>query len=137
MRLSALPRHVQAAIMLKHAGAVSPVARMRALGRLKTGEMNKSEAAYAAHLEARKAAGEVAWYRFEGVKLRLADGCFYTPDFAVMLTSGALECHEVKGYMMDDAAVKVKVAAATYPFAFFVVRARAKKYGGGWSVEEF
>lgn len=32
-----------------------------ALGRLKTGVMNKTEAAYAAHLEQRKHAGEVTW----------------------------------------------------------------------------
>lgn len=33
--------------------------RMLALGRLKTGEMNKTEAAYAARLRALQAAGEV------------------------------------------------------------------------------
>lgn len=58
--------------------------RMLALGRLKTGEMNKTEAAYAARLRALQAAGEVQWHRFEGMKLRLADNTFYTPDFAVM-----------------------------------------------------
>lgn len=40
--------------------------RIQALGRLKAGQMNKTEAAYAAELQARKIAGEVAWYRFEG-----------------------------------------------------------------------
>ncbi|MDR1660895.1 MAG: hypothetical protein LBR95_00470 [Azoarcus sp.] len=39
-----------------------------ALGRLKPGQMNKTEAEYAL----RQQAGEVLWYRFEGVKLRLA-----------------------------------------------------------------
>jgi len=34
---------------------------MQALGRLKTGEMNKSEANYAKHLELRKQAGEILW----------------------------------------------------------------------------
>jgi hypothetical protein len=108
-----------------------------ALGRLKTGERNKSEAAYEATLQARQIAGEVVWYRFEGVKLRLADNTFYTPDFAVMLANGHVELHEVKGFWADDARVKIKVAADQYPFRFIAVTARPKRDGGGWKVEEF
>lgn len=108
----------------------------QALGRLKVGAMNKTEAAYAAHLESIKGA-VVAWYRFEGVKLRLADNTFYTPDFAVMLVGGAMEMHEVKGFWTDDARVKIKIAAEMYPFRFKALKARAKKDGGGWSVEDF
>lgn len=55
--------------------------QIQALGRLKTGQMNKTESAYCQHLELRKRAGEIVWYRFEGIKLRLADNTFYTPDF--------------------------------------------------------
>ena len=110
---------------------------LQALGRLKAGTMNKTEAAYAALLESQKAAGEVAWYRFEAIKLRLADNTFYTPDFAVMLRSGHLEMHEVKGYWADDARVKIKVAADMHPFRFVAIRPKAKKDGGGWAVEEF
>lgn len=108
-----------------------------ALGRLKTGERNKSEAAYERELEALRQAGEISWYKFEGVKLRLADNTFYTPDFAVMRASGEMEMHEVKGYWQDDARVKIKVAAELYPFRFVAVTARAKKDGGGWATEEF
>jgi hypothetical protein len=108
-----------------------------ALGRLKTGERNKTEAAYEALLESRRQAGEVAWYRFEGVKLRLADNTFYTPDFAVMLASGLMELHEVKGVWHDDARVKIKVAAQMYPFRFLAVRQKPKKAGGGWEQEVF
>ncbi|RTQ12851.1 DUF1064 domain-containing protein [Enterobacter hormaechei] len=110
---------------------------LQALGRLKTGQMNKTEEAYCRHLELRKHAGEVAWYRFEGIKLRLADNTFYTPDFAVMLTSGEIELHEVKGFWTDDARVKTKVAADQYPFRIIGVTVKPKKAGGGWSVEEF
>ncbi len=111
--------------------------RAFALGRLKAGVMNKTEQAYAATLEARKIAGEILWYRFEGVKLRLADGCFYSPDFAVLRGDGQMEMHEVKGFWTDDARVKIKVAAELYPFRFLAVRVRTKKAGGGWDVEEF
>lgn len=110
---------------------------LQALGRLKVGEMNKTEAAYAATLEMRKYAGEVAWYKFEGLKFRLADNTFYTPDFVVLLADGALEAHEVKGYWLDDARAKVKIAADMYPLRFVAIQARPKKEGGGWRVEEF
>ncbi len=85
--------------------------RVLALGRMKAGAMNKTEAAYAQKLELHKRAGEVLWYAFEGVTLKLADGCRYTPDFAVMLADGVIEMHEVKGYWTEDARAKIKVAA--------------------------
>ena len=110
---------------------------LQALGRLKTGTMNKTEAAYAATLDARRHAGEVAWFKFEGIKLRLADNTFYTPDFAVMLADGALEMHEVKGFWTDDGRAKIKIAADMYPLRFVAVRVKPKKEGGGWAVEEF
>lgn len=108
-----------------------------ALGRMKTGAMNKTEAAYAAHLESQRRSGNILWYKFEGVKLRLADNTFYTPDFAVMRSDGQLEMREVKGYWQDDARVKIKVAADSYPFRFLAVKVIAKKNGGGWITEEF
>ena len=108
-----------------------------ALGRLKVGAMNKTEAGYGQHLELLKRAGEVLWFRFEGVKLRLADNTFYTPDFAVMLANGQIECHEVKGFWQDDARAKIKIAADQYPFRFIAVKVKTKKDGGGWEVEAF
>ncbi len=108
-----------------------------ALGRMKVGQMNKTELAYSQLLEQRRIGGEVAWYRFEGVKLRLADNTFYTPDFAVMLSSGLIEMHEVKGFWTDDARVKTKVAADMYPFRFIAVKPKAKRAGGGWDTEVF
>lgn len=112
-------------------------ARMQALGRLKTGEMNKTEAEYAQLLEHKKMTLEIAWYKFEGMKFRLADNTFYTPDFIVMLSTGEIEAHEVKGFWTDDARVKIKIAADMYPVAFKAVTKAAKKDGGGWKVEAF
>ena len=109
---------------------------LQALGRMKTGQMNKTESAYAAHLEALKGSS-IAWYKFEAIKLRLADKTFYTPDFAVMRNDGQIELHEVKGFWQDDARVKIKVAADMYPFKFIAVKVKTKKDGGGWAVEEF
>ena len=104
-----------------------------ALGRLPAGHMNKTETAYAQNLEIIKRAGEIAWYLFEGIKLRLADNTFYSPDFIVMAANGLIECHEVKGFWTDDARVKIKVAASIFPFRFIAI----KKSKQGWEEEAF
>lgn len=104
------------------------------------GAMNKTEAAYAAVLEARRLAGEIDSWKFEAIKLRLADLTYYTPDFAVVLPDGTLELHEVKAVTTkgawlweDDARVKIKVAAETYQwFVFVAIGALPKKSGGGF-----
>lgn len=111
---------------------------MQALGRLKPGQMNKTEAAYDLHLDAMKHHGEIAWYKFEGITLKLAPDCRLTVDFAVMRADGLFEMHDVKGsphVYTDDAKVKMKVAAASFPFVFKVAFPVPKKDGGGWRVE--
>ena len=109
---------------------------MYALGRLKQGQMNKTEKEYSERLKLLKYLGEILWFKFEGIKLRLADKTFYSPDFVVMMESGEMQIHEVKGYMMDDANVKIKVAAEMYPFRFFIIRKNKKKNGGDWDIKE-
>lgn len=111
--------------------------KILAKGRIRKTGMNGTEAEYSAMLSLRQRAGEVAWFAFEAIKLRLADNTFYTPDFFVMLAGGTLECHEVKGFWQDDARVKIKVAAESFPFRFVAVSKAAKKRGGGWTSEEF
>lgn len=96
--------------------------------------MNKTEARYAEHLRLLQIAGDVLWYRFEGLKFRLADNTFYTPDFAVMLADRSLEAHEIKGHWREDARVKIKVAAEMYPIRFIAIKAGRK---GTWEVETF
>jgi hypothetical protein len=108
-----------------------------AIGWLKTSAQNRTEAEYAALLESRRQAGEIAWYAFEGVTFKLAADTRYTPDFAVMLADGRMEMHEVKGFWRDDAKIKIKVAAEMFPFRFVALKKRSKKSGGGWDVEEF
>lgn len=57
-----------------------------------------------------------------GITLKIANGCRYTPDFIRLSAGGPVWCYEVKGFMRDDAAVKVKVAAAIFPtFRFSLV----------------
>lgn len=106
---------------------------MYALGRLKAGAMNKTEAVYANYLEMLKQSGEVIWWEFEPMNLKLAEKCFYRVDFLVMTKTGQLEVHEVKGFWTDDALVKIKTAAAKFPFRFISVRLKK----GELEVREF
>lgn len=115
---------------------VAPGSRTKALGRLKAGERNKTEARYESYLETRKQCGEVLWYKFEAFTFKLADGVRLTPDFAVLLASGVLEMHDTKGtttvtrksgarvkvpYVLDDARIKLECAAAQIPLVFKTV----------------
>ncbi|ALC11239.1 DUF1064 domain-containing protein [Sphingopyxis sp. 113P3] len=121
--------------------ALKPSMRMRALGRLKQGERNKTEIAYEDDvLKPAMQAGEVLWYAFEPWKIRIGKNCFYTPDYAVLSRNGQLECHEVKGHpriFMDDAKVKVRAASAVMPFRFLVAFPIPKNEGGGWRTVEY
>lgn len=110
--------------------------KLKGRGRQPKTGMNKLEADYAAILKARQQAGEILWFTYEGIKFRLADNTFYTPDFAVMMADGTIEIHETKGgFIRDDAMVKLKVAASLYPFRF--VMAQRKNKREGWVYKEF
>lgn len=114
--------------------------RTYALGRLKQGEMNRTERAYYDYLLMLKNRGEIVEFWFESVKFQIASNrCDYLPDFVVLRSNGSLEIHEVKGskaVFQDDAKVKCKVCADKYPFPLYVVFPRPKKQGGGWIYEE-
>jgi hypothetical protein len=100
------------------------------------GVMNKTEARFAAILEARKRAGEILDYWYESFNVRLAKKTWFKADFLIMFHSGALEFVDVKGGgpTADDAQVKIKVAAEMYP-RFGWVQERFK--GGGWKRTEY
>ena len=102
-------------------------------------KMNRTEADWAASLEAMRRGGEIRCWRFEALKFRLAAATFYTPDFFVITSEGAVEIHEVKGFWRDDARVKWKVAAAAWPEFTWKAIQREKRRGGlgasGWRIE--
>ena len=85
--------------------------------------MNSLERRYADHLRSLQLAGEIHSFAFERHNLKLADKTYYKPDFEVMLPDGTIEFHEVKGFMQDDANVKIKVAAQQFPqYVFHLVQ---------------
>ena len=93
--------------------------------------MNKTEAAYAEDLEMRRNLGLLAAWWFEALKFRLTDKTWYAPDFMVMQNDGALEIHEVKGHVEDDAMVKIKVASEMFwQFPVYMVR----RVDGTWTL---
>lgn len=95
-------------------------------------KMNTLERAYAQLLDDGIKNGSVLWWKFEGITLKLGDDCRYTPDFAVVAHDGVFELHETKGWMRDDALVKIKTAAANFPFRLFVIKSHNK--GAAWEI---
>lgn len=94
--------------------------------------MNKTEARYAGFLDVRKTVGDIEYWRFEAVTLKLADGVRFRPDFQVVAKGVPIAFHEVKvkwktsksnaPHMEDDARVKLMIAAREFPeFNFYVV----------------
>ena len=98
------------------------------------GVKNKTEEAYANHLNMLLRAGEIRKYGFETHKLRLADGAYYCPDFAVFETDDTITFQEVKGFWREAARLRIKVAASLYPEYRFVAIKREK---GQWIEEQF
>lgn len=99
--------------------------------------MTGTEKAYAAYLEGQRVLGVVEWFIYEGMKFALGGGAWFCPDFAVMLPSGDIELHEVKGYWDAAGRLRIKVASERYPFRFVGVTRIPKRDGGGWKREEF
>lgn len=93
---------------------------------------NKTEAAFELYLSNYYPDADI---KREGVTLKLGNGVRYTPDFFVRQKSGLIQIYETKGFMRDDAAVKIKVAASAFPFwNFFLVRAHDRRLAG-WNVQ--
>ena len=89
--------------------------------------MNGMEKKYAAYLELRRITGEILEWRFEPLKLKLATKTYYTPDFLLLMPDRRIELHETKGFMEEDANVKIKVAREMFASIFTIVLVRLDK----------
>jgi len=108
----------------------------RAKVRYVKGVMNANETRYAEVLNE-----QGLQYEFEGITLPLAPRTTLTCDFAVVTADGYLELHEVKGgkkngkyHVEPDAWLKLKMAAAKFPWLKIVVVWWHKDYG--WKEQE-
>ena len=110
-----------------------PTPRTGARTQHKMGEMNGTERAYSLHLDTLKQVGEITWWAFEAVVFTLAHRVTYRPDFLVHLPGGRTEVHEVKGWLEDDAACKVRVFSSLFPWPIYMI----KKTTSGWTKKEW
>lgn len=78
----------------------------------------QAERDHARRLDVLRAAGKLQRWRYEALKLRLAEGRWYTPDFLVEHCDGTLEAQEVKGHHANirDSVTRWAVAAESYPW---------------------
>lgn len=98
--------------------------------------LNKTEAAFSLWLREHKPEAIVLE---QAIALRLGNGVRFTVDFVTVEFAAAgggrvLTAYETKGFLRDDAAVKLKVAASLYPWMRFVLVSRRRD--GTWSMQE-
>ena len=116
--------------------------RMYALGRMKSGEMNKTEKEFADYLQKQLDEHKIFSFAFEPVTLKLAKDLRYTPDFFCHELDGTITFYEVKGFWRDDALAKIKMASEKFPmFRFISVKKHTakerKETGFNWDTREF
>jgi len=92
--------------------------------------LNKLEKAFLTHLRCLKYEN----IHIQAITLKLADDVRYTPDFSYRDFNGRMVMAEVKGFMRDDARVKLRVAARAFPEFIFVLCTKSKSIG--WVIEE-
>jgi hypothetical protein len=90
--------------------------------------MNKTETAYAQVLEANKRSGAISEWFYEAVTFKLGPDCRYTPDFMVIDCTGVISFYETKGFMRDDALVKLKTFSKQFPFGLTLCTFKNKKW---------
>jgi len=101
--------------------------------------MNKTEARFQAHLDARVLAGEILWYRYAAITFKIGEDCRYTPDFAVMHADHTISLIDVKGtskgkpWIEEDSRAKIRAAPSIFPFTFQV----AFFHAGTWVIKDF
>lgn len=94
---------------------------------------NALERDWAGVLEALRRDGQLVAWHYEAFKLHLGGGAWFCPDFMLVWKDGEVSVDECKGFMREAAHVRLRVAAALFPFRIRLVR-RGK--GRSWNIEE-
>lgn len=119
----------------------------------KRGEMNATEASYAAHLDRLLELGEIIGYWYESVTLELGNSCAIVPDFMVQQKDRLIYFVDTKAYRVESSKkwdrskkrkknlhvephtkVKAKWFVQRYPFQLFY--AAYNKATGKWDHKE-
>ena len=86
------------------------------------------------YLEIRKMTGESLDWKHEAIRFKLGTGAWYKPDFYEIQLDREMWILETKGYWRDAAKIRIKVAASSHPFRFFVVTWDGK--AKHWNIEK-
>jgi len=135
LQLTDLPRHMQDQVSAQlHAAPAAPASSIKVAIKAKPSadesKLNKLESAWLAVL---RADITLAWVGVHALTFKIGDDCRYTPDFIALNLDGELIAYETKGFMRDDARVKLKVAARMFPFVGFVL---VERKAGAWICTE-
>lgn len=90
--------------------------------------LNKTEREFLGRLRA-DVYGKMQHIGIQSITLQLGFDCRYTSDFWTRMAMGDFRFWEVKGFMRDDARVKLHTAARMFPFWTFVL---VQKVKGEW-----
>jgi hypothetical protein len=117
-----------------HAAPAAPASSIKVAIKAKPSadesKLNKLESAWLAVL---RADITLAWVGVHALTFKIGDDCRYTPDFIALNLDGELIAYETKGFMREDARVKLKVAARMFPFVGFVL---VERKAGAWICTE-
>ncbi|HEX9996521.1 MAG TPA: hypothetical protein VGB45_05205 [Abditibacterium sp.] len=91
-------------------------------------KLNKTERAW---LDVVRGRG-YSWVGVQNISFKIGDDCRYNPDILV-LDGGNLVAFEVKGFMRDDALVKLKATARAFSWLKIVL---VKREDGQWTESE-
>lgn len=103
----------------------------------KPASLNKTEGRYWDRLVVAQHRGEIVEFKAHSLTLILGPDCRYTPEFLVVLPSGEMQIHEVKGPFIrsgDDGMVKLRVAARLFPWFRFILAQEQKDKS--WEITE-
>ena len=96
------------------------------------GPMNRLEGDYNDRLVILRSCGNVRGFEYEPFSFPIATGATYCPDFIVLYADGRIEAIEVKGFMRESAALRIKIFRDKYPWLPLRVVRRVK---GEWVSE--
>ena len=98
-------------------------------------DLNKTEGRYFDKLLLAKSEGRIHDFKFHELTFKLGPDCRYTPEAWVLLPSGEMQLHEVKGmFVRDDAMVKLRAASKQFPmFRWFFCQEQKDKM---WKIKE-
>src|ERR1700733_4163023 len=80
---------------------------------------SKLEEAYAAELDLQIRCGLVKFWGYESIRIMIADGLTYKPDFLVQMADGTIQVRETKGFEREGDRKSFLMASVMLPCFLF------------------